>query len=57
MVKIWGSSKNDQNQIMRKSLKVYFYNSSFLVLVVVVVLFQFQLEYLKNQTELRDETL
>ena len=52
--------KNDQNQITGKSLKFIFTILHFLVLVVVVVvvvLFQFQLTYLKNWTELRDETL
>ena len=58
MVKIWGSSKNDQNQIMGKALKLYFH---FLLVVVVVIvlllLLQFRPAYLNNQRELRNENL
>ena len=65
MVKIWGSSKNDQNWITGKLLKLqkfiftilHFLVVIVVVVVVVVVLFQFQLTYLKNWTELRDKTL
>ena len=56
MVKIWGSSKNDQNRIMGKLLFI-FTILHLVVVVVVVVTFHFQLTYLKNWTELRDETL
>ena len=51
MVKIWGSSKNDQNRITGKLLYIIH-----LVVVVVVLLLllllQFKLTYLKNRTEL-----
>ena len=61
MDKIWGSSKNDQNRITGKFLKLQKFIFTILhlvvVVVVVVVTFQFQLTYLKNRTELRDETL
>ena len=58
MDKIWGSSKNDQNRITGKLLKFIFTILHLLVVVVVVVLLlQFQLTYLKNRTELRNETL
>ena len=61
MVKIWGSSKNDQNRITGKLLKLLKFIFTILHLVVVVVvlllLLQFQLTYLKNRTELRNETL
>ena len=61
MVKIWGSSKNDQNRITGKLLKLQKFIFTILhllvVIVVVVVLLQFQLTYLKNRTELRNETL
>ena len=59
MDKIWRSSKNDQNQITGKLSKFIFTILHLLVVVVVVVVvtFQFQLTYLKNWTELRDETL
>ena len=62
MVKIWGSSKNDQNWLMGKLLKFIFTILHFVVVVVVVVLLlllllQFQPPYLKNRTELRNETL
>ena len=46
MVKIWGSAKNVQNRVTILHL-----------VVVVVLLLQFQLTYLKNRTELRNETL
>ena len=63
MVKIWGSSKNDQNWTTGKLLKFenFIFTILHLLLVVVVVLLllllQFQLMYLKNCTELRHETL
>ena len=65
MVKIWGASKNDQNRITGKLLKLQKFIFTILHLVVVVVvvvlllllLLQFQLTYLKNRTELRNETL
>ena len=60
MVKIWGSSKNDQNRItgkLSKLQKVIFTILHLVVVVVVVVVLQFQLTYLKNRTELRNETL
>ena len=58
MVKIWVSSKNDQNWTTGRLLKLYKFIFTILHLVVVVVVtFQFQLTYLKNRTELRDETL
>ena len=61
MVKIWGSSKNDQNWTTGKLLKLYKFIFTILHLLVVVVvlllLLQFRLAYLNNQRELRDETL
>ena len=54
-VKIWGASKNYQNQIMGKSLKLQKF--IFTILHLVVVGFQFQLAYLKNRPELGNETL
>ena len=60
MVKIWGSSKYDQNWTTGKLLKFIFTILHLLLVVVVVVvvlLLQFQLTYLKNCTELRHETL
>ena len=62
MVKIWGSSKNDQNWTTGKLLKLQKFIFTILHLAVVVVvvlllLLQFQLTYLKNRTELRNETL
>ena len=63
MVKIWGSSKNDQNRITGKLLKLQKFIFTILhllvvvVVVVVVLLLQFQLTYLKNRTLLRNETL
>ena len=58
MVKIWGSSKNDQNWITGKLLKLKKFIFTILNFVVVVVLLlQFQPPYLKNRTELRNETL
>ena len=65
MVKIWGSSKYDQNWTTGKLLKFkkFIFTILHLLLVVVVVvlllllLLQFQLTYLKNCTELRHETL
>ena len=56
MVKIWGSSKNDQNRITEKLLKLEKFIFTILHLVVVLLL-QFQLTYLKTCTELRNETL
>ena len=50
MVKIWGA-QNDNGKVV-KIVKVNFH-----FLLVIVVLFQFQLTYLKNQTELGNETL
>ena len=50
MVKIWGSSKNDQNWTTGKFLHL-------VVVVVVVVVLQFRPAYLNNQKELRNETL
>ena len=53
-----GASKNYQNQITGKSLKLQKFIFTILhLLVVVVVGFQFQLAYLKNRPELGDETL
>ena len=52
MVKIWGSSKNDQNWTTGKLLKLLIFH-----LVVVVVVCQFRPAYLNNQRELRNETL
>ena len=58
MVKIWGSSKKDQNWITGKLLKLKKFIFTILHFVVVVVLLlQFQPPYLKNRTELRNETL
>ena len=57
MVKIWGSSKNDQNWITGKLLKFILTILHFVVVVVVLLLLQFQPPYLKNRTELRNETL
>ena len=66
MVKIWGPQKNDQNRITGKLLHLQKFIFTILHLVVVVVvvvvvvlllLLQFQLTYLKNRTELRNETL
>ena len=63
MVKIWGSSKYDQNWTTGKLLKFEKFIFTILhlllvvVVVVVVVLLQFQLTYLKNCTELRHKTL
>ena len=66
IVKIWGSSKYDQNWTTGKWLKFekFIFTILHLLLVVVVVvvvvvllLLQFQLTYLKNCTELRHETL
>ena len=60
MVKIWGSSKNDQNRITGKLLKLQKFIFTILhlpVVFVVLLLLQFQLTYLKNRTELRNETL
>ena len=59
MAKIWGSSKNDQNWITGKLLKLkkFIFTILHFVVVVVVVLLQFQPPYLKNRTELRNETL
>ena len=62
MVKIWGSSKNDQNWTIGKVLKLSKFIFTILhlvivVVVVVVVVLQFRLAYLNNQTDLRDETL
>ena len=51
MVKIWGSSKNDQNWTTVKIVKVLFHYSSSCCCC------RFRLAYLNNQTELRDETL
>ena len=51
MVKIWGSSKNDKNWTIGKSLKLFIFTSLHfivVVVVVVVVLIPFQLTYLKN---------
>ena len=42
MVKIWGSSKNDQNRITGKLLK-FIFTILHLVVVVVLLLLQFQL--------------
>ena len=59
MVKIWGSSKNDQNWITEKLLKLkkFIFTILRFGVVVVVVLLQFQPPYLKNRTELRNKTL
>ena len=68
MVKIWGSSKYDQNWTTGKLLKFekFIFTILHLLLVVVLLLLllpllllllQFQLTYLKNCTELRHETL
>ena len=62
MVKIWGSSKNDQNQITGKFIfTILHFIVAVVVAVVVVVLLllllQFRLAYLNNQRELRNETL
>ena len=62
MLKIWGSSKNDQNQMTGKLLKLHFhYSSSFSCCCCrcccCCYFSVFQLTYLKNRTELRDETL
>ena len=62
MVKIWESSKNNQNWITGRLLKLSKFIFIILhlvvvVVVVVVVVLQFRLAYLNNQTELRDETL
>ena len=47
IVKIWGSSKNYQNQIAGKFLKFF----------ALVVVLQFRLTYLNKQTKMRNETL
>ena len=69
MVKIWDSSKYDQNWTTGRLLKFlkFIFTILHLLLVVVVVvvvvllllllLLQFRLAYLNNQTELRHETL
>ena len=59
MVKIWGPQKNDKNLTTGKSLKLqkFIFTIPHLLVVVVVVVLFFQLTYLKNRTELRDETL
>ena len=63
MVKIWGSSKYDQNWTTGKLLKFEKFIFTILhlllvvVFVIVLLLLQFQLTYLKNCTELRHETL
>ena len=57
MAKIWGSSKNDQNWITGKLLKLKKFIFTILHFVVVVGVLQFQPPYLKNRTELINETL
>ena len=60
MVKIWGSSKYDQNWTTGKLLKFekfIFTILHLLLVVVLLLLLQFQLTYLKSCTELRHETL
>ena len=53
MVKIWGSSKNDQNWTTGKVLKL----SKFIFTILHLLVLQLRVAYLNNQTELRDETL
>ena len=57
MVKIWGSSKKDQNWTRGKLLKLYFTILHLLLVVDLLLLLQFRLAYLNNHMELRNETL